>query len=256
MRLPARTAIRAARAAVTVLAVAGLALGALPPLQAPAVASAGLEAEVLSRLNGARADAGVAPLAAAGDLTSVARRHSTRMADQSHLHHNPNLTDDVTGWRKVGENVGRGPSVNAIHNALMNSTGHRRNMLDADFTQVGIGVVSVDGQLWITQVFRTPSGQPPPAPAPAPTPEAAPEPDPERAPAPNTPSRPAPAPPPTAAPAPTPGAGGPGTAGDPGSDGGSGAAGRGGPPPAAGAFRWSLEPLRHHPWGSDPWIAV
>ncbi len=158
--------------AVVMLVVAGL---LLPPAPTPAHADAGLESQFVSALNSARAAQGLPALEIAGDLTSVARSHSRVMADADHLHHNPDLGSAVTGWRKVGENVGRGPSVSSIHDALMNSPGHRRNILDADWTQLGMGVVVDDGQLWVTQVFRTPADA---APAPAPEPEPAPPPDP------------------------------------------------------------------------------
>lgn len=166
--------------AVLVLALAGSLL--LPPPIA-AHADAGLESQFVSALNSARAAQGLPALQIAGDLTSVARSHSRVMADADHLHHNPDLGAAVSGWRKVGENVGRGPSVSSIHDALMNSPGHRRNILDADWTQLGMGVVVKDGQLWVTQVFRTPANA---APAPAPAPEAEAEPAPRAAPAPSS----------------------------------------------------------------------
>jgi hypothetical protein len=80
------------------------------------------------------------------------------MADQDHLHHNPKLGTDVTSWTRLAENVGVGPSVSSLHTALMNSEGHRRNILDKDVTQLGIGVeVASTGRLWVTQVFRRPA---------------------------------------------------------------------------------------------------
>lgn len=157
-------------------------LGLLVPSAQPAHADAGAESRFVSLVNQERAARGLAAVQVAGDLTSVARRHSQRMADQSNLHHNPNLGGDVSGWQKVGENVGRGPGVDAIHQGFMGSPSHRDNILDADWVQVGVGVVERDGQLWVTEVFRLPAGQSQPAPEPEPEPEpepAAPEPAPE-----------------------------------------------------------------------------
>ncbi|MFO7962123.1 MAG: CAP domain-containing protein [Nitriliruptoraceae bacterium] len=159
--------------AVALLALVSLLLS---PAPTAAHADAGLESGLVSALNSARASQGLPALEIAGELTSVARSHSRVMADGDHLHHNPDLGSAVTGWRKVGENVGRGPSVSSIHDALMDSPGHRRNILDGDWTHVGMGVVVQDGQLWVTQVFRTPRDA---APAPAPAPEPALEPEPE-----------------------------------------------------------------------------
>jgi hypothetical protein len=144
----------------------------LLPSPAPAHAGVdgGAEGQFVARVNEARASAGLPALQVAGDLTAVARRHSERMASQQSLHHNPNLGSDVSGWQKVGENVGRGPSVGAIHDAFMASASHRANILGGDWTEVGVGVVVRDGELWVTQVFRLPAGS---APEPEPEPAAA-----------------------------------------------------------------------------------
>jgi uncharacterized protein YkwD len=173
------------------VAAAILALTALLLAPAPtaAHADAGLESQFVAALNSARASQGLPALAITGDLTSVARAHSRVMADADHLHHNPDLGSAVSGWRKVGENVGRGPSVSSIHGALMNSPGHRRNILDPDWTELGMGVVVEDGQLWVTQVFRTPAkAAPASAPAPPPEPEPAPPTEPSPKPSQNAPS--------------------------------------------------------------------
>lgn len=124
----------------------------------PASAAVDTDAEqrFLELVNAVRAEAGVAPVEVAADLVEVARRHSARMAAQVLLHHNPTLGEDVADWQKVGENVGRGPRVQPIHDAFVASEGHRRNILDTDWTQVGIGVHVVDGRVWVTQVFREP----------------------------------------------------------------------------------------------------
>lgn len=150
---------------------------------ATARADAGAEGAFVAAVNAERAAAGLPALSVAGDLVAVARAHSARMADSGNLHHNPNLGSDVSGWQRVGENVGKGPDVGAIHEAFMASPGHRTNILDGTWTEVGIGVVVRDGRVWVTQVFRQPMAAAAPAAAPAPAPEPEPEPAPEPAPA-------------------------------------------------------------------------
>lgn len=157
---------------------------------AGAAVDGGAESRFVQLINQARAQAGLPALSVRSDLVGVARRHSARMADGDDLHHNPDLADQVSGWQKLGENVGRGPTVDTIHGAFMDSPGHRANILSPDFTEVGVGVEVRDGgRIWVTEVFRlpmtaeaAPASEPAPAaqqPAPAPAaPAAAPATDP------------------------------------------------------------------------------
>lgn len=164
------------------------------PAPAHAAIDPALEAQFVDLVNQERAAVGLHPLTVATDIVTVARAHSVVMADRLDnditpaLHHNPDYSTQITGWQIVAENVGRGPSVTAIHTALMNSEGHRRNILEPRLTEIGVGVEHRHGRVWVTQNFRRPRGAVTPA-APTPTPE----PEPEPAPTPE----PAPAPPPT-----------------------------------------------------------
>src|SRR4051794_12933479 len=128
-------------------------------VSAPAFASstASMEYQFIADINAARQANGQAPYAVAGDLTAVARSHSSTMASRHSLYHNPSLTTDVANWQAVGENVGEGPDVTDIHRAFMNSPEHRSNILDHDFIQVGVGVsVDKNGTIWVTEDFRQP----------------------------------------------------------------------------------------------------
>jgi hypothetical protein len=142
---------------------------------APAAASGPSTSSILSAVNSARANAGRRPLSLRSDLSAVAYRWSQHMASTGNLAHNPSLTSQVTHWRWVGENVGYGPSWSAVETAFMNSPHHRSNIVDSDYSQIGIGVVVRNGRVWITQVFRSPSGsvtaaKPKPKPKPSKTP--------------------------------------------------------------------------------------
>ncbi|GAB2685863.1 hypothetical protein GCM10027194_19460 [Thalassiella azotivora] len=129
---------------------------------APSPASA--SPQLLSLVNQERAAAGVAPLARAADLDQVAQRWSERMAAENRLRHNPSLSSEVGGWRRIAENVGVGGSEAQVHGALMASAGHRANILDSRHSQVGIGVATGHGRVWVTQVFRQPVDGAAPAP--------------------------------------------------------------------------------------------
>jgi hypothetical protein len=115
------------------------------------------EGSLLSYINNARAKYGKSRLSVASDLVAVARQHSKRMASQGAIFHNSHLTSDVDGWRRIGENVGRGPSAKAVHDAFMSSSSHRVHILDGSYDQVGIGAVwGGSGSrrlLYITEVF-------------------------------------------------------------------------------------------------------
>jgi uncharacterized protein YkwD len=153
--VPLATTARRITLAVTTLALALAAVLTGTLTAAPAGATTA-EDSLTARLNGARADRGLPSLATRSDLVTVARAQATRMADSGTLYHNPNLTTDVTNWRWVGENVGYGPDVQTVHVAFMNSDAHRANILDTDYTEVGVGVVERGDRVWVAEVFRRP----------------------------------------------------------------------------------------------------
>ena len=145
------------RVAFAALLVAALLVAGLPPTSAHASTSTTeMERDFAALVNIERAKAGVGSVAVRTDIRTVARAHSRVMADEWRLFHNPDFSSQITGWQRVSENVGFGPSVESIHRALMNSEGHRRNILDDRVTEVGIGVVVHDGRVWVTQNFRRP----------------------------------------------------------------------------------------------------
>src|SRR4051812_23589991 len=155
LRAPARALCRLL-VALTLAVTAGATAAAVAPTSAFA-SSYEFEAQFVAKMNAARQASGLATYSVASDLTAVARNHSVQMASQQSLYHNPSLTSQVQNWQAVGENVGEGPTVSDIHTAFMNSPEHRANILDHDFTQVGVGVsVDKNGIIWVTEDFRKP----------------------------------------------------------------------------------------------------
>ncbi|MEX0797177.1 MAG: CAP domain-containing protein [Acidimicrobiia bacterium] len=120
-----------------------------------ATADAGQENEFLAAINSSRSAAGLAPLAMSGGLQTYARSHSVDMANANQIYHS---TGDQlaaaagSGWSNLGENVGRGPGVAALHSAFMGSSGHKANIL-GDYNYVGIGTTTADGYIYVTAVF-------------------------------------------------------------------------------------------------------
>jgi uncharacterized protein YkwD len=150
-RVPSRTVA----ALLTALAVVLTALVTGAATAAPAGATS-VEDVFTSKLNQERTSRGIPRLTTRAGLVDVARAQARRMASRNTLYHNPNLTSDVKNWRWVGENVGYGPDALTVHVAFMNSPGHKANILDRDYTEVGIGAVTVDGRVWVAEVFRRP----------------------------------------------------------------------------------------------------
>lgn len=143
-----------------VAAVVGLAFG---PVVAARAASPGDEARFLSLTNGARAQAGAPALRTAVDLVAFARHHSDEMAASGRLYHSSDLEGGVRGWEAVAENVGRGSSVDYVHQLFMQSATHRHNIVNPRYTEVGIGVTWRGDTLYVTEVFRQPVAAAPPA---------------------------------------------------------------------------------------------
>lgn len=154
---------------VLVAVLAGLVL--LPGVAAPALAQAAdpaaAEAEFVQRINDLRRSKGLGTLTVHDELVQVARGWSAQMAEADEISHNPDLADSVTAdWQKLGENVGVGMTVAKLHDAFVRSPAHYRNLVDPDFTHIGVAVVlGGDGAIFTTHQFmklRTP--KPPAAP--------------------------------------------------------------------------------------------
>ncbi len=122
-----------------------------------------LEAEMLRLVNKERIAAGLRALAPAPELTEVARKHSADMFARGYFAHNtPEGLDPFDRMRAAevrfvtaGENLALARSVQIAHTGLMNSPGHRANILRPEFGRVGIGIMDGGGRgLMVTQNFR------------------------------------------------------------------------------------------------------
>ncbi|MFE8701713.1 CAP-associated domain-containing protein [Cytobacillus sp. FJAT-54145] len=107
------------------------------------------ELQMFDLINAARVDNGLSPLNWGEEARSSSRKHSKDMAINNYFNHT-NLQNespfdrmDKEGIRywAAGENLAMGhPSSIFAHEALMNSIGHRKNILQEEFTHVGVGV--------------------------------------------------------------------------------------------------------------------
>lgn len=125
-----------------------------------AVADSASEAGFLAKINASRAANGLAALSVDGGLRNHARNHTQDMIDADEIYHSS--SDELkaaagSGWSKLGENVGRGGTVDSLHKAFMDSAGHKANIL-GDYNYAGIGTASSDGVLYVTVVFMKKGG--------------------------------------------------------------------------------------------------
>ena len=122
-----------------------------------------LEKQMLDLVNAERAANGLQPLAPDPELTEVARRHSADMFARGYFAHDSpegltpfdRMKDANVRFLTAGENLALAPTVSIAHTGLMNSPGHRSNILRPTFGRVGIGIM--DGGmrgLMVSQEFR------------------------------------------------------------------------------------------------------
>lgn len=122
-----------------------------------------LEAEMLDLINKERAAEGLSPLEADPEMRTVAVKHSADMFERGYFSHNTpeskspfdRMKDEKVRYRTAGENLALAPTLKIAHTGLMNSPGHRANILRPQFGRVGIGILDSGRRgLMITQNFR------------------------------------------------------------------------------------------------------
>lgn len=118
------------------------------------------EKQVVELVNKERASKGLSPLTLNTELSRVARIKSEDMRDNGYFSHNSPtygspfdmMKSFGISYRTAGENIAMGQqSPEAVVTAWMNSDGHRANILNANFTQIGVGYAA-NGNYW-TQMF-------------------------------------------------------------------------------------------------------
>ncbi|MEV8086726.1 sigma-70 family RNA polymerase sigma factor [Streptomyces nigra] len=125
-------------------------------------APSGTVGQVVALVNKERAAAGCGPLAEDSLLDKSAQAHSADMAARDFFDHtNPDGADPgqrITAagyrWSTYGENIAMGQQTpEAVMESWMNSPGHRANILNCSFKDIGIGVHEGPGGPWWTQNF-------------------------------------------------------------------------------------------------------
>lgn len=114
----------------------------------------GAEELMLTLVNQERVKAGVGQLVMSAALRDVARAHAKDMFARGYFsHYNPDGQSPFDRMEKAGinftaagENLALAPNIYLAHQGLINSPGHRKNILSSDFGKVGIG--AIDGGIY------------------------------------------------------------------------------------------------------------
>ncbi len=107
------------------------------------------EQDMLKRVNEERKKVGLSSLKANVEVTKVARIKAQDMIDHHYFSHtSPTygspfqmLQQFGIAYGTAGENLAGASSVSLAHSNLMNSSGHRANILNVNYSEVGIGIV-------------------------------------------------------------------------------------------------------------------
>ena len=119
-----------------------------------------IERQAMELVNRIREQNGLKPLTISEDLSVKARVKAQDMKKQGYFSHNSPtygtpfqmIKNFGISFRSAGENIARGYSTpQAVVNGWMNSSGHRANILNANYTHIGVGFV-IGGNYW-TQMF-------------------------------------------------------------------------------------------------------
>lgn len=134
------------------------------------------EQELLNLINGSRAQYGLSPLKLNEKLDDAADGHTEWMLDVDRFSHTgeggsspfQRIKAEGYDYRSAGENIAwrtygstfDSADIKAVHTQLMNSSGHRANILNSKFTEIGLGIETGDYRgykaLMVTENFASP----------------------------------------------------------------------------------------------------
>jgi len=117
---------------------------------------------MIKLVNQERAGQGIKPLTLDSKLVDLARSYGKETLENGLFSHvssvdgtTPSDRADRAGisYSVFGENLAFAPDVYVAHQGLMNSEGHRKNILSVDFARVGIGVISggIYGEIFVQE---------------------------------------------------------------------------------------------------------
>lgn len=122
-----------------------------------------MERQIFDWTNQERAKVNAPPLSWDNRVAIAARLHSDEMAKQRNLNHQldgeakftERLSLQGARFSAAAENVGFGDDADTLQSGWMHSPGHRTNLLNPLYTEMGVGIVRSGNQLWATEDFTT-----------------------------------------------------------------------------------------------------
>lgn len=111
------------------------------------------ESVFVNSINVQRSLKGLPALSIDAQLTSLAVGWSQTLAANGVLSHSDLTTGAPSNWKKLGENVGMGGTADSIAAALIASPKHYENIVDPDFTSVGVGITTSNDTLFVVEKF-------------------------------------------------------------------------------------------------------
>ncbi len=132
----------------------------------PAQNLSNMEKRMVNLINEERRKNNLSPLQVDSKLTSVARKKAQDMVENNYFsHYSPTygspfdmLDRFEVEYLHAGENLAANSSVQRAHSSLMNSSGHRQNILSKKFTKIGIGIKKSDkyGYIFVQMFINQP----------------------------------------------------------------------------------------------------
>jgi len=122
-----------------------------------------MERQIFEWTNQERAKVNAPPLTWDNRLAIAARLHSDEMAKEKNLNHqlpgeakfSERLSLQGARFSAAAENVGFGDDAETLQSGWMHSSGHRTNLLNPRYNQMGVGIVRSGNRLWATEDFAT-----------------------------------------------------------------------------------------------------
>ena len=166
MRVPRSFGAYGVTLVLSMFGASGMVRACTPPPPTPPPSSAVSVEACMAQVNNERSARGIPLVGYNARVATAAQKHSAYQASINKMTHTgagnstggQRITAEGYAWRTWGENVAYGyGDCAAVMKGWMNSSGHRKNILNSAFTRIGVGVArAANGTLYWTMDLATP----------------------------------------------------------------------------------------------------